>query len=157
MWGLLMGVRGFLERQPKPVKHGRREPLAAAEAYRIVCRKASLRRGPPRPRRAPLSSSRWRVLSAIATTFAGRARSVERSCSSTSSGERRHREALVVVDVALPGLVAEHERVRGASVEQAERDARVGGMEQRALALDPEQLAAAFDRPRARAARRRRR
>ena len=72
-------------------------------------------------------------------------------------GERRHREALVVVDDLLAGLVAEHERVRRAAVKQAERDAGVRGMEQRALALDPEQLAAAVDGLRARASRRRRR
>ena len=83
------------------------------------------------------------MLSAIATTFAGRAISDERSYSSTSSAERRHREALVVVDDLLADLVAEDEGVRGAAVKQAERDAGVRGMEQRALALDPEQLAAA--------------
>ena len=41
--------------------------------------------------------------------------------------------------------MAEHERVRSAAVEQPERDARVRRVQQRALALDPDELAAARD------------
>ena len=57
--------------------------------------------------------------------------------------ERRNREALVVGDVPLSGLVAEDEEMRRRPVVQAERDARVLRMEQRALALDEQQLSPA--------------
>src|SRR5262249_45057304 len=59
--------------------------------------------------------------------------------------ERRDREPLVAVDEPLPGEVAEDERVRGAAVEKPERHARVGRVQQRALAFDPEKLAATLD------------
>ena len=55
------------------------------------------------------------MLSAIAATLAGRASSDDPLVQLDELGERRHREALVVVDERLPRLVAEHERVRRAS------------------------------------------
>ena len=89
-------------------------------------------------------SSRSRVFSAIATTLARRAISVIRSWSSTSrraagSGTARRRRRI-------PGPPCGTGRgVRGAAVQQPERDAGVGRMQERALPLDPEQLAAALD------------
>ena len=52
--------------------------------------------------------------------------------------QRRDRRAVGHVQVRAAGLVHQHQRVRGRAVQQAERDARVGGMADRALALDPE-------------------
>src|ERR1051326_8629594 len=54
--------------------------------------------------------------------------------------ERRNREAFVVGDVALTRLVAEDEQMRRGAVVQTERHARVLRVEQRALALDDQQL-----------------
>ena len=121
----------------------RRRPARGAEADGIVRRQAGLRLGAATAARASSSSSA-RVFSATAATRAGRASSASRSCSSTSSLQRRDRvrPAAGALDVR-PRLVAEHERVRGAAVVEPERDARVGRMEERALALDAEQLAAA--------------
>ena len=59
---------------------------------------------PPRSRARAAASSRSRVLSAIASTFAGRASRLIRSCSVDELGERRDREALVVVDDRCPAL-----------------------------------------------------
>ena len=88
---------------------------------------------------------------------AGRASRLICSCSAHELGERRDREAVVSVDDRLARHVAEHVGVRRRAVDQAERDARVGRMQQRSLALDEEHLAAPLARLRARAARRRRR
>ena len=85
------------------------------------------------------------MLSAIARTFAGRASEADPLVQVDELGERRHREALVLVDVALSGLVAEHVRVRCRAVDQPERDAGVAGMQQRALPLDEQHLAPTLD------------
>ena len=89
------------------------------------------------------SSSSFRVLRAMHATRAGRAISADPLVELDELAQRRDRVALVVVDVALSRLVAEHEHVRRAAVVEPERDARVLRMEQRALALDDQQLAAA--------------
>ena len=102
-------------------------------------------------------SSRCRVFSAIAATFAGRAGSAIRSWSSTSSAERPQRVAGVALDLGRPGEMAEHERVRRRAVDQAERDTGVRGVQERTLPLDPQQPFPRGRRPRRRAARRRRR
>ena len=91
------------------------------------------------------SSASARVLSATATTRAGRAGSASRSCSSTSSaaaesGAGRRRR---------PRSPSAPPRGRGrAGAERAvvepERHAGVDRMDERALALDPEELAAAL-------------
>ena len=70
-------------------------------------------------------------------------------------GERRDRQVGVVAIVRGAGLVHQDEHVGRRAVQQPERDSRVGGMEERALALHEEQVAA-LGRPRAPAARRRR-
>ena len=53
-----------------------------------------------------------------------------------------NRRARIALDLARAGPVAEDERVWRRAVNQAERDAAVGGVHERALALDEEQLAA---------------
>ena len=53
--------------------------------------------------------------------------------------ERRDRMAGAALDLGRARPVAEHVRVRRRAVDQPERDARVQGMDDRALALDPEQ------------------
>ena len=47
-------------------------------------------------------------------------------------------------DLRAPALVAEHEQVGDASVVEAERDPRVDRVQERALAFDPEEVAAAL-------------
>ena len=110
-----------------------------------------------RDRGARIVSSRPRVLTATAATRAGRAgqrdraragRRARRAAGSGGPGSPRSRSTRPV---------AEHVGVRRRAVDQPERDARVRRMDERALALDPEQLAAALARPRRRAARPRRR
>ena len=61
-------------------------------------------------------------------------------------GERRDRvrAAAGALDLGAAGLVAEHEQVRDAAVVEPERDARVDRVQDRPLALDPQQLAAAL-------------
>ena len=86
------------------------------------------------------------MLSATATTRAGRAGSAIRSCSSTSSlsgGIGCGPPPAPSISVR-PDFVAEDEQVRRAAVVEAERDAGVDRMDERALALHPEQLAAAL-------------
>ena len=61
-------------------------------------------------------------------------------------GQRPQGVARVALDLGRAGEVAEHERVRRRAVDQAERDARVRRVQERALALDPEHVS-----PRARA------
>src|SRR5213075_1217324 len=56
----------------------------------------------------------------------------------------RVRPAPGTLDLRAAALVAEDEQVRNAPVVEAERDAGVHGVQERALALDPEQLAAAL-------------
>src|SRR5690242_19971186 len=58
--------------------------------------------------------------------------------------ERRNRmgPAARALDLGPPHFVAEHKEVRDAAVVEAERDAGVDRVQQRALAFDPEQLAA---------------
>ena len=97
------------------------------------------------------------MLSATASTVAGPREQADPLVQVDELGERRDREALVLVDEALARLVAEHVGVRRRAVDQPERDAGVRRMQQRALPLDEEQLARRARRPRARAARRRRR
>ena len=81
------------------------------------------------------------MLSAIAATRAGRSGSEARSWSSTISAERRERVAGVALDL---GRLRRRGRARSAcgarSVHEAERDAGVGGVRERALALDEEEL-----------------
>ena len=107
---------------------------------RGVCRRRSAPgrrpagRSPPPPPRSPpraSSSSSRRVFSAIAATLAGRAGSEIRSCSSTSSRQRRDRVAREALDLGRARLVAEHEEVRRGAVDQPERDARVGRVHER--------------------------
>ena len=54
------------------------------------------------------------------------------------------RAAAGALDLGAADLVAEDEQVRRGAVVEAERDAGVDGMEDRALALDPEQLSSAL-------------
>ena len=56
----------------------------------------------------------------------------------------RVRPAAGALDLRAADLVTEDEQVRDAPVVEAERDAGVHGVQERALALDPEQLAAAL-------------
>ena len=124
-------------------------------------------------------SSAGRPVSASAAAIAGRAASSSSAARVERDGDdarrpRGQREPLVqldelaqrrdrvrpaarALDLGAPGLVAEHEQVRDAAVVEPERHAGVDRMDERALALDPEQLAARAARPRRGAARRRRR
>src|SRR5438034_11806422 len=52
--------------------------------------------------------------------------------------------AAVALDLGHAYLVTEHEGVRCAAVDEPERDPRVGGMDERALTLDEEQLSPAL-------------
>src|SRR4051794_37415574 len=54
------------------------------------------------------------------------------------------RPAAAAFDLVASRLVTEDEQVRRAAVEQAERDARVDRVDQRPLALDPQQLSPAL-------------
>src|SRR5690348_705809 len=54
------------------------------------------------------------------------------------------RAAAAALDLVAAGLVAEHELVRDAAVEEAERDAGVDGVDQGALPLDPQKLSPAL-------------
>ena len=91
------------------------------------------------------SSSSCRVLSAMQWTLAGRGSRLIRSCSATSSasggiGKRSSPSTMVA-----PRHVTEHVAVRRRAVDQPERHPGVRRMEQRALALDEQHLASAFD------------
>ena len=55
--------------------------------------------------------------------------------------ELRYRVLGVPLDRMRSGQMAEDVGMRRAAVHQSERDARIGRMEQRPLALDPEQVA----------------
>ena len=59
-------------------------------------------------------------------------------------GQRQQRVAGIALHLGRAGLVAEDERVRRRAVDETERHPRVGGMRDRALALDEEQLATAL-------------
>ena len=99
------------------------------------------------------------MLSATAATRAGRAGQREPLVQLDELAQRRDRvrPAAGALDLRRPDFVAEDEQVRRAPVVEAERHAGVDRVQERALALDPEQLAAALRAPRRRAARRRRR
>ena len=132
---------------------GRRRTVTGSSATRPVSRSVSAMAA-----RAASSSIRF-VFSATATTgrrahVAGHAHVVV-----DQLGQVADREARVAVDQLAARLVHEHERVRRRAVQQAERDARVGRVVERALALDPQDraVAAAARGPRRRAPRRRRR
>ena len=58
--------------------------------------------------------------------------------------QRQQRMAGIALDLRRARLVAEDERVRCGAVDQAERHTRVGGVRDRALALDEEQLSPAL-------------
>ena len=92
------------------------------------------------------SSPSARVLSATAATRAGRDRQREPLVQLDELAQRRNRvrAAAGALDLRPAALVAEDEQVRDASVVEAERDAGVDRVQERALALDPEQLAAAL-------------
>ena len=115
---------------------------AGAEPNRVVGRQPGLRRGLG-DRRTRSSLVQLARVERDAATRAGRRGSEIRSCSSTSSAQGRQRMARVALDLGRPGVVAEDEGVRCRAVDQPERDARVGRMGERALALDEQQLAAA--------------
>ena len=59
-----------------------------------------------------------------------------RRCSAIASCERRRRKVRIAEQAIAARLVAEHDDVRLAAVQEPERDAGIGGMKQRALALD---------------------
>ena len=59
-------------------------------------------------------------------------------------GQRQQRVARIAVHLGRSGLVAEDEGVRRRAVDQTERHPRVGGVRDRALALDEEQLSPAL-------------
>ena len=88
------------------------------------------------------SSSSVLVLSATAATRAGRTGACDRLVGGHELGERLERQVRVVAQGRGAGLVDQHQHVRGRPVEQPERHAGVGGVEERALALDEEQVAA---------------
>src|SRR6185312_16901596 len=56
-------------------------------------------------------------------------------------GQRGDRMGRQVLDVLVPDLVTEDEVVRRAAVKEAERDSRVIRVDERALALDPKEVA----------------
>ena len=133
-----------LEKLIQPREHGVHEP-SRAEADRVVRRQAGLRLGRgDRGPRGVLVQARACSARSPRPSPAARAATI-RSCSSTSSASDGIGKRSSSPSTGRPGLVAEHERVRRAAVDQAERDARVHRMQERALALDPEQLAAALD------------
>ena len=89
--------------------------------------------------RAP-SSSRWRVLSAMQATGARPARQRDALVQLDELRQREQRHARIPLHLGRAREVAEHESVRGRAVDQPQRDARVGGMRDRSLALDEEEL-----------------
>ena len=117
----MSGWLGVTGRIPGSTRIG--EPQGA-EAYRIVRREgpsrasAAIGAAARRRRRGRACSARSR------RTLAGRASERDALVQLDELGERRDREALVLVDVALPGEMAEHEGLGRAAVEQAERRRR---------------------------------
>ena len=82
------------------------------------------------------------MFSAIAATRAGRTRRGHALVGRDQLGQRRDRQVRVVAQRGGARLVDEHQQVRRRAVQQAERHARVGGVEQPALALHEQQVAA---------------
>ena len=92
---------------------------------------------------AASSSSSPAVFTATATTRAGRRGKRGALVQRDELRERGDRVARRALDLGRARAVAEDERVRHRAVEEPERHARVGRMDERPLALDEEQLAAA--------------
>ena len=153
-------LQGVLSRSWSRCPGGYRRRGRAAEVLREggeygVEQPRRRRSGPGRRRRAPSPPPRLPIASrALAVVQVARVerdrrdprrpgrQRRSRSCSSTSSGERRDRVPRVALDLgrARPGGRA---RTRAARpVDEAERDARVRGVDERALALDEQELAA---------------
>ena len=82
------------------------------------------------------------MFSAIAATRAGRTRRATALVGGDQLGQRRDRQVGVVAQRGRAGLVHEHQQVGRRAVQQPERHAGVGGVEEAALALDEQQVAA---------------
>ena len=121
------------------------EQPVGAEAHRIVGDEARLGLGRRDRRARAASSSSCARVERDAATFALRAGSEIRSCRSTSSGSGEQRMARDSPrSRSRPARWQSTKSVRRRAVDQPERDARVRGMGERALALDEQQLAAAL-------------
>src|SRR5690348_3440675 len=121
-------------------EHGVDE-AAGAEAHRVVDRKAGLRLRLRDRRTRAVLVERARVQRD--RDDARRPRRERRALVQLHElAERRDRvrPAADALDLLPPGLVTEDEPVRHAAVEEAERDARVDRVDERALALDPEDV-----------------
>ena len=139
--------------------HRPRRGRAATPYSRDASTASSSRSAPKRT-----GSSAVRPVSASARAIAAPAASSERSACVQSDrrdpglagrqgdplvqldelGQRQQRVARIAVNLGRPCLVAEDEHVRCRAVDQAERHPGVGGMRDRALTLDEEQLSPAL-------------